>query len=157
MTSTAKTNPGVRLLNRIAEDRRGGSAVEFGLIAPMMLAGLLGVVDVGGAVNERIKLDAILRAGALVAMTDPGAAAVSDTLSVVDAGQGATDQRASLTLDVQRYCACPGDTGATVACSTTCPGAQPTAIFYRLSTGTTYDGMVLPRISLGAESRVRIR
>lgn len=145
------------LTGRILRDRLGGSAVEFGLIAPMIVAGLLSVVDVGGAVNERIKLDGILRAGALVAMSDPGVEAVRETIGVVDTGQGAATQRGSLTLDVRRYCACLTDTATTVACNATCAGAQPTAIFYRLTSGTTFDGMLLPRIRLGAESRVRIR
>ena len=123
----------------------------------MILAGLLSMVDIGRAVNERIALDGVLRTGTRVAMTDPGAAAVRAAIAVADDGQNSSADRGALTLDVYRYCACIADSASAVACNVTCGGSSATAIFYRLTTTTTFDGMLLPRISLGAESRVRIR
>lgn len=157
MIPSVGTRRSARLMGRLARDRAGASAIEFALIAPMICAGLLSVVDVGRAVNERMLLDGVLRAGALVAMSDPGVAAVSGAIGIVDSGQGTAAQRGRLTLDVERYCACLDETEMALACNATCAGSLQTAIFYRLAGSTTFDGMLLPRISLGAESRVRIR
>ena len=157
MTESILTRRSIRFAAPLARDRSGASAIEFALIAPMICAGLLSVVDVGRAVNERLMLEGVLRAGALMAMSDPGVAAVSQTIGFVDSGQGAAAQRGGLTLDVERYCACLDETETPLACNAPCAGSSQTAIFYRLAGSTTYEGMFLPRISLGAESRVRIR
>lgn len=142
---------------RLAGDRSGVSAIEFGLVAPMIFFGLLSLVDVGRAINERIALDGALRAGALVAMSDPGAAAVRSAVTVADSSRTTASERATLALDVKRFCACPENTGVSLDCTVVCTGTTPTAIYYRLDGSTTYDGMLLPVIRLAAHSRVRVR
>ncbi|WP_299970841.1 TadE family protein [uncultured Roseobacter sp.] len=141
----------------VSGDRTGASAVEFSLIAPLIVLGLLGAIDVGQAVNQRIALESTLQAGAAIAMSDPGASAVRNAIAFVDGDKKASAQRGTLTLQVDRYCACIADAETAVACNTTCVGSAPTAIFYRLSGDTTFDGALLPPISIGTENRVRIR
>ena len=145
------------LLRRLARDRRGASAIEFSVIAPIIAAGLLSTVDLGRAINERISLDNLLRVGTRIAMTDPGAGVVRAAIGVADDSQSHSNDRSALSLDVLRYCACPDDSASALPCSTTCAGSAPTAIFYRLTSTATFDGMLLPPISIGADSRVRIR
>jgi Flp pilus assembly pilin Flp len=54
-------------LRRFRRDTRGGSAIEFGIIAPLLLMGLLGTVEIGRAFsNNRHFVSAISSAGDLV-------------------------------------------------------------------------------------------
>jgi pilus assembly protein CpaE len=157
MIAKILTRRALQAADRLWRDRTGASAVEIGLVAPMLVVGLLSMVDIGRAVNERIALENVLRAGARVAISDPGAEAVRNAIGVVESGQRAATARGALTFDAQRYCACTDDTATARDCDVTCAGALPTAIFYRLTSSTTYDGMLLPSMRLGAETRVRIR
>lgn len=142
---------------RMATDRSGVSAIEFCLISPMIFFGLLSLVDVGRAINERMALDAALRAGAQIAMSDLGTTAVQSAVTLVDMGRMATDERGTLLLNVERFCACPEDTASSLSCTAICAGLSPTAIYYQLKGSTTFDGILIPTIELATESRVRVR
>lgn len=157
MTAKNRMRRALRGAERLWTDRTGASVVEIGLIAPMIVAGLLSMVDLGRAVNERLAIENLLQAGARVAISDPGAEAVKDAIALVDAGSVRMAQPGALTFDVQRYCACMDDTDTPRDCDVTCVGSSSTAIFYRLTSATTYDGMLLPPIRLGSETRIRIR
>lgn len=141
----------------VAACRSGASAIEFGLIAPMIFFGFLSMVDVGRAIAERLALDGALRAGAFVAMSDPGTSAVKAAVGMADGSRTAGGERGTLKVDVQRFCACPEDTGTMLACTVTCAGTSPAAIYYSLDGSTTYDGLLLPTIELAGENRVRVR
>ena len=52
-------------------DRRGIAAVEFALIAPVLVTLMLGVYHIGSAVHEMLLLQQALRAGGLYAMSSP--------------------------------------------------------------------------------------
>ncbi len=58
----------VRALRR---NRRGVAAAEFAMIASVMLTLLLGVYDVGNAIQERLQLEQAVRAGAEYALSWP--------------------------------------------------------------------------------------
>src|SRR5213075_1818680 len=55
----------------VARDRRGMSAVEFGLAAPVFLAILTPVVDLGLAFSEQIRVNQAVEAGAQYATANP--------------------------------------------------------------------------------------
>lgn len=103
------------VLSRVFRCRRGAAAVEMALVAPLLVAIMLGVVDFGLAANERIRLSSAARAGAQKAMTNP-----SDTASIRQAVEAATEDMVAgrLTVAVSTQCSC-GD-GSAIACGTTC-------------------------------------
>ncbi len=146
----------VRLFTGWRRSDSGTSAVEFAFIAPMLFFGLLSMVDLGLAINERMTIDHVLRAGAQRAIADPGAA---DVLNVVNttAAKSFSSSKTPLSVTVQRFCACPESTGTAVACSTSCQGPKPTFIYYRLSGLKTYKGMLLPAITAKPAVQVQIR
>jgi pilus assembly protein CpaE len=129
----------------------GLSAVEFALLAPTFIFGLLMTADVGLAVSQRMSMDHTLRAGAQFAMADPGADKVLAAL------QATASNSPSMTLAAERYCVCPNDLTAKVSCSTICPGTVPTRAYYTLSASRTYAGMFLPSIKFTPEIQVQVR
>jgi len=55
-----------------AGDRRGVAAVEFALVTPIFCLLLAGIVDLGGALYTKFKLDAAVTAGANFAQVNAG-------------------------------------------------------------------------------------
>ncbi len=147
----------------ILHDETGVSAVEFALLAPLLVFGLLAAVDLGFAISERMTIDHVLRAGAQGATDDVGIAAVGQILrttaakTMTVAETGTTGNDTSLALDVSRMCTCAAQPTVAVGCSTTCADSAPTQIFYALFASKTYAGLILPRFSLSKSLQVQIR
>ncbi|MFW6076353.1 MAG: TadE/TadG family type IV pilus assembly protein [Hyphomicrobiales bacterium] len=141
---------------RLGED--GVSAVEFGLIAPILFVSLLAMVDVGFAISERMSLDSVLRAGAQEAMDDPGEADMQAALDAIAAENFAAD--AMPVFNVAVRCDCPAQPGEYLAdCTvpTDCePGPTATSIYYHLEGTKTYDGIFMT-IDLGPSVQVQVR
>jgi pilus assembly protein CpaE len=145
---------------RLGED--GVSAVEFALVAPVLFFSLLAMVDLGLAIYERMTIDHVLRAGAQAAMEDPGPVRVLEVLTATAATNfplaGETEpDGTNAPIFTVGYPVCACADGVPVACSTTCPGPTATSVYYRLSSAKNYDGMILPRISLGPAVEVQVR
>lgn len=145
---------------RRSED--GLAAVEFAMFAPVLFFALVAAVDVGLAEYERMTIDHILRAGAQSAMADPGQdqvlKVVQNTASKNFAISSQTVVSAdALSVAVNRFCACPNNTGVGVACSTTCPGPTPTFIYYRMSGAKIHNGMIMPAMTLNPSVQVQVR
>jgi Flp pilus assembly protein TadG len=109
-----------RSLGALGRCRRGTSAAEFAIIAPVMVLLLAAVADVGAAMQQSIRLETAARAGAQFAMSFPtnqagiaGAAAAS----LGSAGTGAT------VVASAPFCACPGATASVSCDGTPCSGA----------------------------------
>src|SRR6266576_3928369 len=58
-------------IGALARDRRGMSAVEFGLAAPVFLAILTPVIDLGLAFSQQIRLNQAVEAAAQYATANP--------------------------------------------------------------------------------------
>lgn len=148
-TEAERSLAALRGFARFLACRRGTSATEFALIAPMVAFGMIGAVDVGLAVQQKMSLDHALRSAAQMAILDPGETAVRTAATQMAGGLA--------TPSVTRYCACPENTDLAVACSTTCPGPTYTSVYYRLSASKQYVGYFLPAFTLGSSAKVRIR
>ncbi len=138
----------------LAVSESGVAAVEFSLIAPILIASVLTMADLGFAIHERFEIDQVLRNGAQRAVTDPGAAKVAAVLKLVDAtseGQSSTD------FTVNRFCACADTPGTETTCSTTCAGDNPTSIFYSLTGTKSFSGFLLPVQTVKRASVVQVR
>jgi pilus assembly protein CpaE len=68
MTRLAPTAAAVRAFRN---DRSGVAAAEFALIASFILTLMLGVYDVGNAIQQRLQLEQAVRAGAQYALSWP--------------------------------------------------------------------------------------
>jgi len=145
-----------RLLGLVRRRRLGEagvSAVEFALIAPVLFIALLSMVDVGFAINERMTIDSVLRAGAQEAMDDPGKDKVLAVLNDTGAKNFAAGAVPNFTVE-HPVCECPESSA--VACSATCDGGAATSIYYRLDGTKTYDGIFMS-IPIGPSMRVQVR
>jgi len=141
-----------------ARDEAGVSAIEFGLVAPLIFFSFLAMTDVGFALRDRIALDHLLRSGAQVAMRDGGAGAVLHALenSACKTGEvhPACEELTLITFGVDRYCLCP-PTAKDITCSVTC-AVQPQK-FYELSAAKSYEGIFLPRFDFAPSVLVEVR
>ena len=150
------------LAGKFRRDDKGVAAMEFGLVAPILFFGLLSAVDIGLAVNERMEVNHVLRAGAEAAMNSSDEDVVLGIMAAT-AGQNMTPSidgngdAGDLSLTVNQYCGCPDATEVEVACTTICPGDVPTFVYYQLDGSKTYTGMFLPNISFAPSLRVQIR
>lgn len=147
------------LLRRRRLGEAGVSAVEFGLIAPVLFVSLLAMVDVGFAIQERMTIDYVLRAGAQAAMDDPGKEKVLEVLTTTaQKNFSAADGLPAFTVNepYHPWCECPENVGTYVACTTSCAGPAATSIYYNLEGTKTYDGIFLS-IDLAPSMRVQVR
>ena len=129
--------------------KEGNAAIEFGLVAPMLVLGLVLMLDVGFALGERMELDRNLRAGVQASMSN-----VSDLDAIRDVVLAAADDPANITVTVNRTCSCGG---VAVSCTAWCTPDEPAAVFINLSAVQNYDGMMLPPGTLVSQTHVQIR
>ncbi|WP_370160911.1 TadE/TadG family type IV pilus assembly protein [Limimaricola soesokkakensis] len=152
---------GRRLAQGLARDEAGVSAIEFGLVAPMLFFSLLAMFDVGMALRERIQLDHILRSGAQTALRDAGKSAVLDTLrrTVCKTGEAYPDcaglAQVSFAPEPDPYCICPTTGVKDTTCTATCP-VRPQK-YYELSAAMSHEGIFLPRFDFAPSVLVEVR
>ena len=156
---------------RLKDDDDGSSAVEFGMIAPILFFGVLLTIDLGMALGERMELDHIVRAGAESAMvrydedevlnvmtstTEKNFTVASEGGDVPgDTYQGGTSYPVS--LSVNRYCACADAPTVEVSCSNICTGDLPPNVYFDVGAAKTYAGMIVPNLHFDAGMRVQLR
>ncbi len=141
----------------------GVSAIEFALLAPVLIIALLGTVDVGRALTEQMTISSALRSGAQTAIAGGDVVAVERILRAAAsknftlAARGAKGDAATLSIDVRPMYACPDNPQTEVGYSTTCAGPTSTAIYYTLTAEKTFAGIFLPDIPLGRTLQVQVR
>ncbi|WP_170314850.1 TadE/TadG family type IV pilus assembly protein [Aquibium carbonis] len=151
---------GLRAILRLARDRKGVSAVEFALIAPVFLVILAGVIDVGQMMQIRSELNTAVSAGAnrillnggglsagtaeaiasdvafISAADTPGVTAkvtINNAFTVSMTGRAAS---ASGKTSVADQCFCPNPQGTAVdwsvavSCGAACPASDEFAAKY---------------------------
>lgn len=145
------------LIRHLGCCRRGASAVEFGMIAPVMVLLFAGMVDLAGAMQQTIRLESAARASAQYAMGFPG-----DTSGIVAATAAALGAGDGTVAVVPAYCACPGGGSTAVSCEGTPCDGSPSAVYVEVSVTRPYaaiiglGGYVLPSTLSGtAVTRVR--
>lgn len=133
-------------------DRRGVSAVEFALIAPVLVIGGFATVDAGMAVYEEMMITQALRSGAHLAISAQSEAQILNIVNVVasesfQVAQGSASP-GELSTAVTGYCVCPEATAAQVACNATCTGGSAPTQLYTLSATKQFIGIMLPQMTL---------
>ena len=145
-------------------NKSGSSAVEFAIGAPMLLVGLVIVVDIGLAVNDRMKLDQSVRSGAEFAMNNvEDTDVLEDMVKSSATGSYGSTQWSNLdsykvpTVNVTKLCECPDSPGVAVTCTTICTGDLPPSVFYDFLASKDYKGIFIPDFTMETTMKVQVR
>jgi Flp pilus assembly protein TadG len=134
---------------RFVRDKSGVAAIEMGLAAPFLIAGLIMMLDAGLAVNERMKLDRNVRAGVQAVM-----ARVTDPTAIKNAVENSTDGATNINVAVNQVCSC----GSTVtACTNWCGGNVPPSVVIFIKATKQQTSLMLPNMTLESDSHVQLR
>jgi Flp pilus assembly protein TadG len=99
------------------EDRSGSEAIEFAILAPLLLVMLVGLVELGMSIRQQMEAQDSAAAGALYAAGNGwNTVAIQTAVTSAKPGSGVTATPAPV-----QACGCPGATTVTpAACGTTC-------------------------------------
>ena len=137
------------LTDRLRRDCRGVSAVEFALLAPVLVGSLIAMVDLGLATGERMAIDRGIRAGASAAMAE-----ITDTAVIRGVVEEAASGADTVTVTVAEQCECAG---IGTLCSNVCTGGAAPDLFIEISASKVYDGLLLDGYDLSSSTRVQMR
>jgi Flp pilus assembly protein TadG len=152
----------VARLGRLLRSNRGVAAVEFGLAAPILLAALAPLADLGLAYSQDQQLRQAVQAGAQYAASHPWS---QNAPTAIAAAVTAATPLSGITASPAPYqlCGCPNGSGVTTAtCGAYCTNGQTPGYYVVIAAQLTYRP-VLPYSVLGssklltAQSTIRIR
>jgi Flp pilus assembly protein TadG len=119
----------------LRHDRRGAAAVELALVAPVLVTLMLVIFELGGAMQQTMRLESAARAGALHAAalpTDTGGIAAT-VRAALEGWNDVTVAPATVT------CECPG--AGVVSCGGTC--TLPMERFVTVTVTRPFSGLLL--------------
>ncbi|GGD28465.1 hypothetical protein GCM10011358_10740 [Sinisalibacter lacisalsi] len=161
------SRPGARMIRKLRRCESGSIAVEFALVAPVLIFILAGVVDIGGATYAKLSLDARVTATAEYALLQPApadqAAAEALAVKLIELLQGGADDTAEVIVNNAasatwtgsavttasrpgdaEMCYCPtlqgGDVtwGQAMECTTPCASGESAGQFVQVSATTRH-------------------
>jgi Flp pilus assembly protein TadG len=151
------------LLRRLACECSGAAMAEFALVAPVLAAMLLGMIDFSLWTMSRMSVERAARAGAEYAV-----AKGFDSTQIASAITSATSTRSaymstiSATPAPTEWCGCPSSSGVTVAtCGSTCSSGLTAGTYVTAHASSNYTfffswpGVANPA-TLSASTSVRI-
>lgn len=103
---------------------RGAAAIEFAIIAPILLILFLGMANLGIAFLEQGRLDQVTRETAQAALFSQDMALLNATMTSAISELGSPISGSNYTGSVKLLCICPGSqplVGCTVAQAALCP------------------------------------
>ena len=144
---------------RHIESEQGQTAVEFALVAPMLAAALVAMIDLGIGFYEKMEVENAAQAGAEYAIAR-GWNATSVANAVTASG---TLAAISATPAPTQSCGCAsGTTVAAASCGSTCPSGAAAGTYVTVNaqaqykTILSYPGLASP-MTLSAQSIVRLQ
>lgn len=144
-------------LSDFARDESGLAAIEFALLAPVLLLAFLAMTDFGFAVYERMRLDQITREAAAASMSGASTTTLDALVAAEIANLGGTIGGNPITYTAPTLsCSCPGSETA-VVCQTICVGDEPTQVFMSISVNLVHDAFILGDFNLNSTLRVQTR
>ncbi|WP_207536578.1 TadE/TadG family type IV pilus assembly protein [Sabulicella rubraurantiaca] len=112
--------------------RKGVAAIEFAFVAPILALVLMGVMDLGSALQQKQRLTAAAQAGAAYALTHP-----ADSTGIQAAVNRLLGGWSGVTVTVPApVCECPGVVGP-VNCDTVCLTGRQTYVSITLTRSFT--------------------
>ena len=147
-------------VRRLRRDRSGAAAVEFGLVAPMLVALLVPMVDLGMGTYNKMRVQDAAEAGAQYALSHG-----YSTSSITSAAQNATSLGATVSVTPSEACGCITATGTVDTSSYGSPPCTPNACsdgstpgtFVGVATQTTYTPLLAPTTSLTLNGTAVVR
>jgi Flp pilus assembly protein TadG len=126
------------MVNRVRDCTRGASVVELGLVAPIFLALVIGMSDLGSAYSMRLRLEQASQRALerLQQMSNQGDDANHDTIAAEasDAASDAGYPDANVSVTYTNYC----DGTAQASYSTGCTGTQVQMKYVSISVSDKY-------------------
>ena len=146
-------------VTRLRGNQEGIAAVQFGMLAPILV--LMGVctVDLGAGIYRKMQVQNAAQAGAQYAVAH-GFAASSISAAVTNA---TTLSGVSANPAPSQLCGCPTASGVTSAtCNTTCPDGSVTGTYVTVGSQATYNTILayplIPNsFAFAAQAMVRIQ
>ncbi|MCE9508434.1 MAG: pilus assembly protein [Alphaproteobacteria bacterium] len=135
-------------MKRLFQCERGIAAIEFAMIVPLLTLILIGVVDYGMFINQKMKLQDLARtATQYVVQGGSDANVMADVIQTSDFYNAATAQGQVITVTTAAQCECAN--GASVSCTGTCTGiGNYVRHFYSATLSSTYRPIfIYPGIS----------
>ena len=110
--------------------------IEFALLAPVVLLLVVGAIDFGTFIYQKMQLQSAARAGAQYAIQSD--ATVSDTAGILNAAQIASEvDFTGVTPTITQYCACSDGIETTPdgsgSCGGTCAGGEFPGLYVRVN------------------------
>jgi Flp pilus assembly protein TadG len=146
-------------LKSMPHDVRGTAAIEFAVVAPVLLILVFGAAEIGYSAYQAMQVQDAVEAGALY-VSKHGWNSLGITAAVVNA-TGVTGLTAS--SGPTQFCGCPGTTGVVAAsCAATCSGGDTPGQYVQINAALTRQslipnsGLPLPT-AFSAQSIVRLR
>ncbi|MGE5500391.1 MAG: TadE/TadG family type IV pilus assembly protein [Ignavibacteriales bacterium] len=135
---------------RFFKDKSGAAAVEFGLVAPVLVTLLVGIGTYGLEIIAYSKMREAVSAGAQYALT------TSDTTSDISAVVSAAwdDKPSGATVSVSQQCVCAGVSND---CSTACANGDYPQRITTITTTQNYSELGGHTKTLTASQQVRTR
>ncbi len=130
----------LRLLRHLRRNRKGTAAVEFALVAPLLIALLGAATDLGLAFSQSVRLSAAVRAGVAYAPTH--AADTSFISGVIESSLTGIGPHVTQVNGMECLCLDPvtgavqGSTPSDVICQGSCPGGY--ARYVRISVSKSF-------------------
>lgn len=136
-------------LARFLVSRRANVAIEFALIAPVLAAMLIGLVDFGRMGFERSDMLAAARSGSAYFMA--GGTDTERAKTIISSSW--TNMPANAVVQVTRVCECAG---AAAQCNVLCTDGTVPVSYAVIDLSATLDGVFIDHSSSAADT-VRIR
>jgi Flp pilus assembly protein TadG len=122
---------------KFRRDRRGVTAVEFAIIAPILIGMFVSVIDLGLGLYTQVQLANAAQAGAAYAMQKGYNASAMATVA-----QSST-RLTNLTVATSQFCGCPSATGVTTtSCTASCGDGLTAGTFAQVTATKDYSTLL---------------
>lgn len=151
-----------RRLASLLRAEHGNAALEFALAAPLLVALLVPVADLGMAFSQKIQVQQAAQAGAQYATIHPWTSSSATAISNAVLAASTLSSLAASPAPSQT-CGCPtGSAIATATCSSTCSDGQPAGYYVTINAQAPYTpqlpySVLGSSVTLSAQSTVRVR
>ena len=138
---------------RFFRNKDGAAAVEFGLVAPIVVAVLVGVATYGGTILAYSRMRQAISSGAQYALT------VEDNLTSVEAVVNAawSPKPTGATVVVTRQCFCADAPLTATSCSLNCADGDYPMMYTHITGSMPYTNFGGNTSTLNATQKVRTR
>lgn len=125
------------IFSRFARDDHGIAAVEFAFVAPVLVLLLVGMIDFGMYINQRMQLENLARSATEYVIKGGSEANVMSDV-IAGSGQIEDEEMDEITSSASSTCEC--DDGVEVICGDGCGGGYERR-FYAFELTRTYTPM----------------